>query len=238
MITSLVFVHSPLLGPTTWRLVAEILRSRGFRTVVPSLRGVLETGPPYYEKLAATVACALNESELAEPIIIVAHSGAGSIVPAIIAAITVPVSAALFVDAVLPHPGTSEIATEPRQIRKKIEKLAIDGWLPPWNDWFRKEILVSLIPNHDLRNRFIGEISKTPLAFFEERAPIVDSWARVHCAYLQLSASYTGDAAKAGNRGWIVHHFESNHLAMITQPLEVAEAINLMIRVRTAVITE
>ena len=70
MITTLVFIHSPLLGPMTWQLVAEILQSRGFRTVVPSLRGGLETGPPYYEKLAATVARALNNSELVGPVII------------------------------------------------------------------------------------------------------------------------------------------------------------------------
>ncbi len=238
MIITLVFVHSPLLGPTTWQLVAEILQSQGFRTIVPSLRGVLETGPPYYEKLAATVACALNESELVGPVIIVAHSGAGSILPAITAAVTVPVSAALFVDAVLPHPGTSEMATLPRQMRKKIEKSASSGWLPPWNDWFPREILVSLIPSHDLRDRFIREISKVPLAFFEERAPIVDSWTSVHCAYLQLSTRYERDADEARNLGWVVHRLRSNHLAMITQPLEVAEAINLLTRQRIAAMPE
>jgi hypothetical protein len=127
------------------------------------------------------------------------------------------------------------MATVSRQMRKKIEKSAIGGWLPPWNDWFPREILVSLIPNHDLRNRFIREISKVPLAFFEEPAPIVDSWASVHCAYLQLSMRYERDADEARNRGWVVHRLRSNHLAMITQPLEVAEAINLMTRQRIAI---
>jgi hypothetical protein len=123
-------------------------------------------------------------------------------------------------------------------MRKKIEKSAVDGWLPPWNDWFPKETLVGLIPNHDLRDKFIREIVSVPLAFFEERAPIVESWASVRCAYLQLSARYERDADGAGNRGWVVHHLKSDHLAMITQPLEVAEAINLMIRQCAAAISQ
>jgi hypothetical protein len=106
--------------------------------------------------------------------------------------------------------------------------------------------LERLVPEGDPRgfdsqprstSKFIREIVSVPLAFFEERTPIVDVGERA-LGYLQLSARYERDADGAGNRGWVVHHLKSDHLAMITQPIEVAEAINLMIRQCAAAISQ
>jgi hypothetical protein len=42
-----VFVHSPLVGPFTWSLVAQHLQAVGFDVLVPTLTDSGETPPPY-----------------------------------------------------------------------------------------------------------------------------------------------------------------------------------------------
>src|SRR5919197_552615 len=109
MAPAIVLVHSPLVGPLTWRSTTELLQARGFRVVLPSLVGVFATGPPFYPKLAARVAEA---------------------VAAIAAACSAEVEAAVFVDAILPHPGASWFDTAPSALAEHLRGLAADGWLP------------------------------------------------------------------------------------------------------------
>ena len=44
----LILIHSPLVGPFTWSLVAKRLRQRGIETLVPVLIDVEETDAPYW----------------------------------------------------------------------------------------------------------------------------------------------------------------------------------------------
>src|SRR5881628_3773919 len=79
----LVLIHSPLVGPLTWQAVADELRDRGHGVVVPSLLGVFDASPPYYPRLAAEVADAIREVWTDGPVTLVAHSGAGALMPAV-----------------------------------------------------------------------------------------------------------------------------------------------------------
>jgi hypothetical protein len=40
MSPTLLFVHSPVVGPTTWLATADVLRGNGFRCLVPDLTGI------------------------------------------------------------------------------------------------------------------------------------------------------------------------------------------------------
>src|SRR6266536_4157202 len=89
---SVVLVHSPLVGAMTWRDVASLLRERGWNTIVPDLAGVIERGAPYHDSIARHVASSLPP---AERLILVGHSFAGALLPAIAAASAAPVGRGL-----------------------------------------------------------------------------------------------------------------------------------------------
>src|SRR6266567_956088 len=104
-----VLIHSPLVGPFTWSLVAQSLQSAGFEVLVPALTDRRATPPPYWQQHSASVQRALASIAEDRPLVLVGHSGAGSLLPAIAHATNHPVKAYLFVDAGLPHPGQSHL---------------------------------------------------------------------------------------------------------------------------------
>jgi hypothetical protein len=70
-------VHSPVVGPATWRWVADALESRGHTAAVPDLVDAASTGDP------AAFARAAAAATSGEEVIVVGHSGAGSVLPVI-----------------------------------------------------------------------------------------------------------------------------------------------------------
>jgi hypothetical protein len=195
---TLTLIHSPLVGPTTWKPTAEVLRRNGYRVHTPTMA---VTAPPYHHNLATAIPD--------EPAVLVVHSGAGALVPAIRQA-----KAAIFVDALLPHPGRSWFDTAPPEAQAQLRGLAADGVLPPWHEWFPGEAMPEALVK--------SEIPRLPLTYFEERSPQADP---VPSAYIRLSEAYDAAADEAGRRGWWVHRENAHHLAMLTDPDRIADLI-------------
>jgi hypothetical protein len=225
----LALIHSPLVGPLTWRACAEALSSIDRPAVVPSLAGVIDAKPPWIPKLAHRVVESLHEARPSDGVIVVVHSGAGSLVPAIHAAAEPLVTAALFVDAVLPNPGRTWFDTAPPALASRLRELGRDGVLPPWNEWFPPESIAAHLPDEDLRTRFQAEIPRLPLAYFEEIAPEVSGWDSIRCGYLELSKAYDDAAREAAARGWLTAHEPLDHLAMVTRPETIAGVLDRML---------
>ena len=93
----LVLLHSPLTGPATWRPVAPLLEARGHDVCVPDYRSALAGPPPYYGGIAQKIARQADGAS-----VLIVHSGAGALVPSVVAAAHDRMGAAIFVD-VLPH---------------------------------------------------------------------------------------------------------------------------------------
>ncbi|MGH8793693.1 MAG: alpha/beta fold hydrolase [Stackebrandtia sp.] len=222
---SMLLVHSPLVGPSTWEATAQRLRRLGRQVVVPSLARALEQGPPFHRGIARAAARAAVDVDPRRPIVLVGHSGAGSLLPAI-AEETWGRAAAVFVDALLPHPGHSWFDSAPRRLREHLIGLAADGRLPAWNEWFPPESLVALIPDAAARERFVAELPRIPLSYFEEPAVAARDLPPESCAYIQLSAAYEGQADEAARRGWAVRRHDADHLTMLTRPDFVAELLD------------
>jgi hypothetical protein len=220
----LVLVHSPHVGALTWQPVAEVLRARGQAVVVPSLASVTDAGPPYYPRLAGRVAAAARATQPAGPLLLIGHSGAGPLLPAVAAAWGGAVAGAVFVDAGLPYPGVSWLAAAPPALREALRRLAAGGRLPPWHEWFPPGTLDGLLPDPALRGRFVAELPRLPVAYFEEPAPPGDAGAG-RSGYLQLSAAYQEAAAAAARRGWPTVREAADHLAPLTRPEWVADRL-------------
>jgi hypothetical protein len=212
----LVLLHSPLVGPTSWLRVAPALQARGHDVVVPDLTPILGENGPYYVALAEAVA-----TVMASESILVVHSGAGALVPAIAARRDLP--GAVFVDALLPHRGESWFAGVPEQLGSRLRSLAKDGKLPPWHAWWPKGAMEKLLPDRAVGAAFLAEQRDLPLAYFEEASP--DLPLAVPSAYLQLSDAYAADADAAAAQGWPVARLDLHHLALLTHPDSVAAKI-------------
>ncbi|MGH3915727.1 MAG: alpha/beta hydrolase, partial [Pseudonocardiaceae bacterium] len=130
--------------------------------------------------------------------VLVGHSGAGPLLPAI-AAVTATVGV-IYVDAGLPHPGASWFDTVPPPLAAHLTSLADEnGVLPRWSDWFDPEVLTETIPDAPLRARFIEELPPLSLSYFKQPTPLT-VWAGP-AAYLQLSPYYAADADHAAAAG-------------------------------------
>lgn len=220
----LVLVHSPLVGASTWQPVAGVLRARGHAVLVPSLAEAFAGGAPYYPGLAGAVAEAWRSYGGDGAVVLVGHSGAGGLLPAIAGAMGAAVEAMVFVDALLPHPGRSWFETVPAEMREHLRGLAREGVVPPWDEWFPPGTVEELLPDPAVRGRFRAELPRLPLAYFGERAP-----ARTappgRCAYLRLSDAYEAEARQAEGAGWPVERLDAHHLAPLTEPERIAAAI-------------
>ncbi len=80
-----------------------------------------------------------------------------------------------------------------------------------------------------LRERFVAELPRLPLAYFEEPTPEAEGWDAIPCGYVQLSDAYDEPAREAAARGWPTAREHLDHLAMMTRPEAVAATLDPML---------
>jgi hypothetical protein len=216
----LVLLHSPLTGSAVWRKLALLLSERGHEVRVPDYRDVLAGPPPYYEKITHKAG-----REAGEASALIAHSGAGALVPSLVDTAAQRITSVVFVDALLPHPGKCWFDTVPQPMAAKLRSLEAGGWLPPWDRWWPKQVLEEMLPDSTARTIFVDDLPSLPLDFLKEKAPDIGLQSRLSCAYLQLSSGYDAEAGEAKARNWPVRTLNMDHLAMMTRTGEVAEAL-------------
>ncbi|GCB47971.1 alpha/beta fold hydrolase [Streptomyces sp. NL15-2K] len=221
----LVLIHSPVFGELTWHPTAELLGAHGRPTVTPSLRGVLEGPPPYYPRLVSAVAEAVDRRHAGRSVVLVGHSGAGPLLPAVSNGLAGTALGVVFVDAILPHAGQSWLDAAPEPLEAQVRDLATEGRLPPWDQWFPPGTLEGLVPDEATRTRFCGDLPRPPLSYFAERAPADQGVTPARSAFLRLSDAYEQQAAEAERRGWRVARRRAHHLAILTSPAEVCAAL-------------
>lgn len=217
-----ILAPSPLLGPASWDATARGLRALGHDVVVARPPALLEITGDYYPTLAQALAREADDDGR----VLVAHSGAGALIPSVLAAAGERVEGVIFVDAILPHPGRSWFDTAPPQLRAQLEAGAQQGLLPAWDGWWPPGALERLVPDEGVRATVIGDLEPLPMAYFEEVAPLHELTGPA--AYLQLSGAYEEEARRATRLGWPVVRLPLNHLATVTQGPAVAGAIETL----------
>jgi hypothetical protein len=212
-------VHSPLVGPTTWAPVAEALKSAGYEVVVPRLDSPPRIEGSYRDRHARIVAEAVRAVPQDRAIILVGHSGAGPLLPAIREAMHRKIAGYIFFDAGLPRDGASHLdlfdtAAEVKEFREA----AVNGLLPKWTD----DDLRTSIKDDALRRAFVAELPALPLAVYEEPLPVFKAWPDAPCAYVRTSAAYDPFLAAARKKGWPVRELDGGHFYMLNEPARAA----------------
>ena len=223
-VSTFVLVHSPLVGPFTWSLVADDLGARGVSVALPTLPEARRA--PYWRLHAEAVASQVAEA--GSPLVLVAHSAACPLLPAIGAAIAGTISAYVLVDGDLPlllGAGGSRVdllrEASPALADELEALLAAGGSFPSWGD----EDLREEIPDQRLRARVVAEVRPQPRQFWTEAMPAIPGWPDAPCGYLELSPHYAAASARARDEGWRYRHLCGGHFEMLVRPADVAAAI-------------
>jgi pimeloyl-ACP methyl ester carboxylesterase len=212
---TILLIPSPLLGPATWELTARVLERLGHRVRVPSLQGVSRGAPPYWPAGVD----AIVESADGEAVVLVPHSNAGLLMPAVVDALGDQARGVVFVDAALPEAGFFA----GRDFLNTL--VEADGHLPPWTTWWDDADVAELFPDAEVRRRVEVEQPRLPLAYYDYPPPAPDGWDRVPCGYIWFAQPYGSGAERAAASGWPTSHVPGKHLHMVVDPDAVAGAI-------------
>jgi pimeloyl-ACP methyl ester carboxylesterase len=214
---AVLLVHSPLVGPLTWRQVAIELTRLGHHAEVA------EAGP--FTGHADFVAGVARQCP-AGTVTLVGHSGAGPHLPAIASLLPGRVQALIYVDARLPDNGRP-LAHLPEETAAHLKSLVRQGMLPPWNEWFPPGALEAALPEPGLRAAFAAELRPVPFVYYTEPLPARE-W-QGPSSYLLLSEGYRRHAEAAGRSGATVAELIDHHLAMLTAPAAVAAELHRLL---------
>lgn len=219
-----VLIHSPLVGDFTWSLVADEMSQRGLDVIVPLLNDSPDSNDPYWKQHADSFARALAAVPDDVPVTLVAHSGAGPLLPVLRQAIPNPVYAYVFVDAGIPHPGTrlqmmkSEDSDWAEQFQKYLEE---GGRFPNWSS----EDLSEILPDKNIREQLADDLHPRALDFFTEPIPVFAGWPNAPCVYILFSPPYKQAQAEAHQMGWQTYEREAGHFHMLVDPQAVTDII-------------
>ncbi len=225
-----ILIHSPLVGPLTWTLVTDQLRQRGLDVLVPFLEDSADSTEPFWKQHAASVSAGLAQIPQTNPVTLVAHSGAGPLLPAIRQLLANPVNAYVLVDAGIPRNGATRLdlmkAEDPAWAAQFQEELERGERFPNWSF----DDLQEVIPDESLRKQMVAEIRPRGLDFFTEPIPVFDGWPDAPCVYIRFSAPYEKPAAQARRAGWPTYELEAGHFHMLVDPGTLTDLLVRFVR--------
>lgn len=205
-------VASPLVGSRTWNRVAMALLDGGHRVFKSDwLVPVLMDG-------AGNPGSILGGDDL----VVVGHSGAGVLLPNLVAERGPAHTRIVLVDApLLPAAAEAPVPVVPPAFLDHLRTLADDGGLlPPWCDWFGPDVRAEVVPLLD-----VEDLPRVPLWYFDDTVTVPANWADFDGGYVLLSELYRPDADAAAARGWTVVERLGGHLDLVARPQVVADAI-------------
>jgi hypothetical protein len=216
-----VVVPSPLLGVAVYSPFGRALASRGYDVLIADPE--IPTDPAQPAGLAEDGGvAALLESLVAQcdgADVVIPHSNAGRFAPAIAERVR---AAVVYVDALLPGIGDSAGFAD------FVEgKVAEDGLLPGWTDWWPPEDLADVVPR-EWRSVLERAQPRLPPAFLLHDPPTPPTWYSQHAAYLALGDGYRAEADAARALGWPVRELEAGHLHLVVDPEQVASEVHLL----------
>lgn len=201
------------------------MRRSGLQVLIPRLIDSPNSSEPFWKQHAESVRQAFARLSNDLPVTLVAHSGAGPLLPAISQSIPNPVLAYVFIDAGIPRDGASRLdlmqLEDPVWAAEFRQELERDVQFPTWSF----EELEEILPDESLRRRLVAELRPRKLDFFTEPIPVFAGWPDAPCVYIQFSSAYDRPAARARQAGWITEGIPAGHFHMLVDPGRVASKI-------------
>ncbi|MBN8494092.1 MAG: alpha/beta hydrolase [Burkholderiales bacterium] len=225
-----VLVHGAWHGGWCWDTVAALLRAQGQTCFAPTLRGLAHRGAALTPALDADdhvddVAGLVEALDL-QRVVLVLHSYAGLLGPALQARLGTRIVQRCLIEAVLPAPGQRLLDLVPATAAQRYALAAQqhgEGWRLPPPDPAQFQLGPAISAAEVARR-----LTPHPWRSFTTpvRAAQVDLLA--HAGSYVLSSDrdpqpYAGFAAAAETAGWPVTRMPGGHLLMLTQPAALAD---------------
>ena len=222
----MLFVHSPLLGPSSWARAAALARATGWQVSVPDLASATASPSPSWTRVVEQAVVAGRS--LAGTVAVVGHSGAGPMLPAITAGLFGQDKMTVFVDAAVPPIADCHRPTR-RQLQMHDQQTAPDGFLMNWLDWWSDDVVQSLLPSVDDRAVLSRDMPSVPRVLYDEAVPVPRGWVNAKNAYLRLSSSYEPQRQFGIDNGWATAKVDGDHLSIFTDASTVLAQVELLI---------
>ncbi|MDT0214637.1 hypothetical protein Q9R29_12140 [Rothia sp. ARF10] len=186
--------------------------------------------PPRAARSGGDVLAAYREAfDATRPGLVVAHSNAGLVAPAVAGGTPL-----VFVDAALP-PASGESPMAPPAMLGHLDALVgDDGLLPPWTRWWGEDDVAPLFPDRSARAGVEASEPRLPLGYFRTTVPVPEGWQSGPCAYLAFGGTYAVELARARRLAWPVAqlqgalhlHFLHDADGVVARVLELASALD------------
>lgn len=220
-----ILIHSPLVGPLTWQVVHDEMGRRAIESIVLILSDDPNSALPYWQQHAESATRGLAHTPQDRSIVLIAHSGAGPLMPIIRQSMERSIEGYVFVDAGIPRDGASRMdlmRMEDPEWSEQFHQTLLQGErFPNWNEDDLREV----IPNDVLRRKMARELNPRPLSFFTEPIPVFGGWPDAPCAYIKFSTSYEWDFEQAKQAGWLCREIDAGHFHMLADPSLVTSEI-------------
>lgn len=214
MVRSVVVLPSPLVGASVYRVLAQAFGVAGVTVEVADFPAGVASGAEVLNAFGRAVA-------RARPDLVVAHSNAGLVAPAV--ADGTPV---VFVDAALPPPEGECTMAPPGMLTLLVALAEGDGLLPPWTQWWAEDDVGPLFPDPEMRRDLEPSIPRLPLGYFRSTVRAPSGWEAGPCAYLAFGATYAVELARARRLGWPTAELVgARHLHFLHDPRGVVDHV-------------
>ncbi len=217
-------VPSFLLGPQTWRGVAEVLQMLNQRCVIPA---PTMTTPRHDDHLAPwleEVLAAVPEPDPEQPIVAVGHSASCPRMPMVVDALLEAghdVATMVLVNGRFPE---DQVVPTDRDfpLRDTLDRLVRpDDYLPPWHRWWGP-MIEDMLPDDEARERVLCEARPVPRTIFEQAIPAPKLDSEIGVAFLAMGDMYQPSYDEAKAQGWAIARIDGEHLHMVVDPVLVA----------------
>src|SRR4026208_268089 len=152
------------------------MKRPGIEAIVPTLIDHPNSTQPYWQQHADSIAGSLSQIPQEWSLILVAHSGAGPLLPIIRQSTSHAIGAYIFVDAGIPRDNASRLdlmkLEDDQWAGQFHQSLLQGGRFPTWKEADLREV----IPDDALRQQMVAEIHPRALAFFTEPIPVFARW--------------------------------------------------------------
>lgn len=206
-----ILLHWPILGPTSLRGLGRALCAAGHDVVVPDLH---TAGPDHLGAALEALAGLPDE----RPLLLVAHSGAGHLLPSLRQRLPNPVSGYVIMDGSLPEDGRSRLdlteAQGPAVGAKTMERLRKNGATPLLEAFSYAE----LVDDPELVRALEAEHHPQPAPYWTDPIAVFDGWPDAPAGYLSLGEGYRVFAERAEKRGWTVLRVEAEQFDPVARP--------------------
>jgi hypothetical protein len=201
------------------------MRQRSLEVIVPTLTESNHSKEPYWKQHADSVSQALAAIPGGTAVTLVAHSGAGPLLPVIRQSISNPVQAYVFVDAGIPRDGATRLDLMKSEDSNWAQEFQVylegGGRFPNWSNDNLREI----VPDKNVREQLVAELCPRGLDFFTESIPVFDGWPDAPCVYILFSPPYQRALVQAREAGWPTYELDAGHFHMLVDAKAVTDMI-------------